>query len=83
LYFEKKECLTKFIKKIMMKADIEDLEKELWLRQREELIWETKDGTQIPLKEMSTEHIVNAINYFNRLEEEREIVLENQHILWF
>lgn len=58
-----------------MKADIEDLKKELWLRQRENLVWETKDGKLIPLKEMTTEHIVNAVNYFDRVYEERGIVL--------
>lgn len=67
----------------MIKAEIEDLQKELWLRQRENLFWETKDGNKIPLKEMKTEHIINAINYFDRLEQEKEIVLENQDILWF
>ena len=67
----------------MIKADIEDLEKELWLRQREDYVWETKDGKQIPLKEMTIEHIINAINYFGKVEHEREIVLENQHVLWF
>ena len=68
-----------------MKADIEDLKRELWLRQRENLVWETKDGNLIPLKEMTTEHIINAINYFDRVYEEREIVLENSHVLnkWY
>ena len=68
-----------------MKADIEDLKKELWLRQRENLVWETKDGKLIPLKEMTTEHIINAINYFDMVYEEREIVLENSHVLekWY
>ena len=34
-----------------------------------------------PLKLMSEEHLENAINYFDRMEEMREIVLENQDIL--
>lgn len=68
-----------------MKADIEDLKREVWLRQRENLVWETKDGKLIPLKEMTTEHIINAINYFDKVYEMREIVLENSHVLekWY
>ena len=65
----------------MIKADIEDLEKELWLRQREEMVWETKDGKLIPLKEMKTDHIINAIKYFERVYEEREIVIENSDVI--
>ena len=65
----------------MIKAGIEDLERELWLRQREEMVWETKDGKQIPLKEMSTEHIINAINYFERVYEERQIAIENSDVI--
>ena len=66
----------------MIKADIGDLERELWLRRREKLVWETRDGKMIPLTQMTTDHIINAINYFQRVEEEREIVLENQDVLW-
>ena len=65
----------------MKLADIEDLEKELWLREREELAWKTKDGKLIPLKEMTTEHIINAIAYFDKFYEMREVVLENSDIL--
>lgn len=65
----------------MRKAGIEDLEKELWLRERENIYWETRDGKQIPIKEMTTEHIINAINYFERSYEEREIVLESSDVI--
>lgn len=64
-----------------MKATVDDLRRELWLRKREELVWETKNGQLIPLKLMSEEHLENAINYFDRMEEMREIVLDNQDIL--
>ena len=64
-----------------MKATVDDLRKELWLRNREKLVWETKNGQLIPLKLMSEEHLENAINYFDRMEEMREIVIENQNIL--
>lgn len=63
-----------------MKATVEDLRKELWLRRRKKLVWETKNGQKIPLELMSEEHLENAINYFDRMEELREIVLENQNI---
>ena len=64
-----------------MKATVDDLRRELWLRKREKLVWETKNGQLIPLKLMSEEHLENAINYFDRMEEMREIVLDNQDIL--
>ena len=50
-------------------ATLVDLEKELWLRKREKMMWTTKDGKLIPLKEMSTRHILNAINYLETLDE--------------
>ena len=31
------------------------------------------DGKKIPIKEMSTSHIINAINYFNSRQEEESI----------
>lgn len=64
-----------------VKATVEDLRKELWLRKREKLVWETKDGQLIPLEQMTEKHLENAINYFDRMEEMKEIVLENQDIL--
>ncbi len=64
-----------------MKATVDDLRRELWLRKREKLVWETKNGQLIPLTLMSEEHLENAINYFDRMEVMREIVLENQDIL--
>lgn len=45
------------------------------------LFGKTKNGQLIPLKLMSEEHLENAINYFDRMEVMREIVLENQDIL--
>ena len=60
----------------MTKATLKDLHLELWLRMREakEIIWTTKDGKQIPIQEMSDEHLVNAINMLERhKEEEAEI----------
>lgn len=58
----------------MVKANLSDLQLELWLRKRDSLYWETRDGKQIPLKQMSTEHIVNALNYFKNIQEQKEIM---------
>ncbi len=64
-----------------VKATVEDLRKELWLRKRKKLVWETKDGQLIPLEQMTDKHLENAIDYFDRMEEMREIVLENDNAL--
>jgi len=47
-----------------MKATLEDLEKEAWLRMRNQgiLKWTTKEGKEIPINEMSDTHLVNTIN---------------------
>lgn len=81
--WKKSNCLIVLIVifNVDMKATVDDLRRELWLRKREKLVWETKNGQLKPLKLMSEEHLENAINYFDRMEEMREIVLENQDIL--
>ena len=45
------------------KATLEDLYKERWLRLRESgaLIWETKNGDRIAVKNLSDKHLENAI----------------------
>ena len=58
----------------MVKANLSDLRLELQLRKRDSLYWETKDGKQIPLKQMSTEHIIKALNYFKRIREQKELM---------
>lgn len=52
----------------MIQANIEDLEKELWLRKRNVGLigWTTKNGQQIALKDMSDAHLVNTINMIYR-----------------
>lgn len=47
----------------MRKANIQDLKLELWLRQRNSssIIWTTKDGKNIPIKDMGNNHLVNAL----------------------
>lgn len=57
-----------------MKATIQDLKLELWLRRRysDSIIWTTKDGKNIPIKYMDTDHLVNALNMLLRQEKEAE-----------
>lgn len=49
-----------------MKASIDDIKKELWLRLREKkhIVWETKDGQQIPIQDLSDTHLINIIDCF-------------------
>lgn len=46
-----------------MEATLDDLERELWLRRRNsgELVWKTREGKVIPVKDMSDKHLENAI----------------------
>ena len=61
-----------------MKATYEDLKLELWLRRRErnEILWETKSGANISIKEMSDTHLINTINYLEKQNEREARLLE-------
>lgn len=49
-------------------AGIEDIRMESWLRKRNngDLQWETKDGTRIPIKDLSDRHLENILKMANR-----------------
>ena len=51
-----------------MIATIEDLRLEQFLRKRNlgTLVWKTKEGKIIPLKELSDEHLTNILNVYSR-----------------
>lgn len=52
----------------MKRADITDILQERWLRRRDsgELVWKTKGGIEIPIKDLSDDHIENIINNDNK-----------------
>ena len=58
----------------MVKATLEDLMNELWLRRRfnGDIVWITQKGKVIPIKDMEDSHLVNTINMINREYDEME-----------
>ena len=55
-------------------ASLKDLEKELWLRQRfkDNIVWVTKEGKEVPINSMSDSNLINTINMLRRKEEEQK-----------
>lgn len=51
-----------------MVASYADLKLELWLRQREadNILWKTKNGDKLSIREMSDAHLLNAIACLER-----------------
>lgn len=56
-----------------MNATIEHLQWELYLRFRDKLTWRTKDGKEIPLSELSDEHLLNILRLIQQRREEKKI----------
>ena len=59
-------------------ATLEELELELFLRRREhsEIIWKTKNGDEIPIRNMSDTHLENTIKMIKRNDENNERDME-------
>lgn len=60
-------------------ADIQDLELELWLRQRNSgsIYWKTKDGREIPIKDMDNHHLTNTLKMLQKHYEREDFIYNN------
>lgn len=59
-----------------IKATLYDLEMELYMRDRDKIVWKTKDGREIPIKDMEYSHLVNTINYIKKTDALSELKCE-------
>ena len=64
----------------LIKADINDLQLELWLRHRNNnsIVWTTKQGENIPINQMTDEHLINTINLMEKIKEYKMFQLEHE-----
>lgn len=65
----------------MINATLKDLLLEKWLRQRESgsLVWITKEGKVIPIKELSDQHLINIVNMLIYNEQKRQEAEEEEN----
>ena len=61
-----------------MRATLEDLKMELWLRRRNnnEITWKTKKGETIPINQMTVSHLINTIEMIGRNKHLQEIACD-------
>lgn len=64
----------------LIKADINDLQLELWLRHRNNnsIVWTTKQGENIPINQMTDEHLINTINLMEKIREYKMVQFEHE-----
>jgi hypothetical protein len=64
----------------LIKAGINDLQLELWLRHRNNnsIVWTTKQGENIPINQMTDEHLINTINLMEKIKEYKMFQLEHE-----
>ena len=65
------------------KADISDLQLEQWLRRRNAglLVWQTKDGTEIPVKDMTDSHMRMLSLIWKKHKQEKMLTLKDYRVM--
>ena len=66
-------------------ADINDLKLEQWIipRNSAQIMWKTKHGREIPIKDMSDTHLSSTINMLERKYDAEEHLYEIDHLMDF
>ena len=62
----------------MRKADVNDIRLEIWIRERNErdIIWTTKEGLDVPIRDMSLNHLRNVERMLEKNENLSELWCE-------